>query len=182
MLRRLLPLLTVFRPAPGFLPIPTPPPPEGVALALAVIVWLTSTQIGPASVDWETVDADSATRVRIDYHSGTQRWWAVRSETRAAANVSGEQAAVETRLVLPSGFTAADSLRFVIGITVDGLPENWHSLTATLDTSARLGETLLGDRDRIEFMLTPGPHLDPSRVDGGPLRPPSRPDQGTSET
>ncbi|MEO6067111.1 MAG: phosphocholine cytidylyltransferase family protein [Gemmatimonadota bacterium] len=129
-----------------------------VALALAAVVWLTSTKIGPASVDWETVDADSATRVRIDYHSGTQRWWALRPGTRAIANVSGEQAAVEARLVLPSGFTAADSLRFVLGITIDGQTQDWYSLTATLDTTARLGTAVLSDRDRVKLELGPGPH------------------------
>ena len=129
-----------------------------VALALAVIVWLTSSRVGPASMDWETVDADSALRVRIDYHAGTQRWWVVRPGTRAIANVSDDRAAIEARLVLPMGFTSTDSLRYVLGITVDGHAEDWYSLIATLDTTARLGTTPLSDRDRVKLDLGPGPH------------------------
>ena len=74
------------------------------------------------------------------------------------ARQSAFGAAIEARLVLPTGFKSTDSLRYVLGITVDGHAEDWYSLIATLDTTARLGTAPLSDRDRVKLDLGPGPH------------------------
>jgi hypothetical protein len=63
---------------------------------------------------------------------------------------------VEVRLVLPS--STADSLRYVVAITVDGNTTDWRALTSTRDTAVRFKDAFLGDRDRIELTLPNGLH------------------------
>jgi hypothetical protein len=45
-----------------------------------------------------------------------------------------------------------------MALRVDQQPVDWRALTATPDSAARLNGAILGDRDRIELALPPGPH------------------------
>ena len=127
-----------------------------VALFLALVGWLASTRLGPASVDWETVPLTGAEVVRIERDGKPQRWWDVPPDMTVTGQVSSREAVVEVRLVLPDA--TADSLRYVVAVTVDGQPDDWRALTATPDTAVHLPGAILSDRDRIELSLPPGSH------------------------
>lgn len=126
------------------------------AAMLLLSGWVASTRVGPASVEWETVPLSGAEVARLDRDGEMQRWWLTAVGIPVTAQVSGHEAIVELRLVLPREVT--DSLRYVVKITVDGRPMDWRALTAVEDTSARIGDITVGDRDRIRVPLTPGDH------------------------
>jgi choline kinase len=127
-----------------------------VAFGLALAGWKTSTHVGPASVNWETVPLIGGEMVRINRGGETQRWWMVWQDSVVHAQVTGPAAAVDVRLVLTDDM--ADSLRYVVALTVDGKPKDWRAFTAVRDTTVRLGSAMLGDRDRIELVLSEGLH------------------------
>lgn len=126
------------------------------AFGLALAGWAASTRVGPASVDWETVPLAGAETVRLERGQGdSQRWWDLPRGTSATAQVSGEEAVVEVRLVMPHG---TDSLRYVVEVSLDGEPVDWRALTGTPDTAVRLPGAAVGDRDRVTIPLNPGVH------------------------
>lgn len=127
-----------------------------VALALATVGWIASTRVGPASVDWETVPLTGVAAARIERHGKTQRWWELTIDRPGTATVTGDAAIVDVRLVLPD--SAADGLRYVVAITVDGEAHDWEALTAVPDTAVRFAGGPVGDRDRIRLSLPPGQH------------------------
>jgi choline kinase len=130
----------------------------GIAAAflLALLGWTASTRVGPASLDWETVPVQGAELVRLERHGTTQRWWRVPADWTIRAAVSGPQARVEVRVVLPQ--TMQDSLPYVLAVSVDSGAEGWYSLHASPDSEVRWAGGAVGDRDRIELQLGPGPH------------------------
>ena len=127
-----------------------------VAFVLALLGWIASTRLGPASVNWETVPLAGAEVVRIERDGDSQRWWDVPSNTAVSGQVNSPEAVVEVRLVLPD--TAADSLRYVVALTVDGQQDDWRALTANRDSTVHLAGAVLADRDRIELSFPPGAH------------------------
>ncbi len=130
-----------------------------VAAAIAVVAffgWSAATRVGPASVDWETVDLQGAEMVRLARADGEQRWWSAPTDVPVTAIVTGPEADVQIRLVHPRG--SPDTLRFVIAITIDGQPADWRALTSVVDSTVRLGDLHLGDRDRVRLALGPGVH------------------------
>jgi len=136
-----------------------------VGLALIVGGWFASSRLGPASLDWDTVPATGAPDVRLTRIDDTQRWWQLSRGASASAEVGTTPAVIETRAVLPAG--APDSLRFVIGITVDGKAYDWRALTGTRDSGVSLATLPVGDRDRYELLLPPGRHtIEVSYVSG----------------
>ena len=128
-----------------------------VVAAIAILGWFSGTRVGPASVDWETVEITGAEMVRVTRADGEQRWWSAGLDVPVMANVAGPEADIQLRLVHPG--VADDSLRFVVAITIDGQPADWRALTSLVDTSAHLGDLRLGDRDRIRLALGPGNHV-----------------------
>jgi L-glutamine-phosphate cytidylyltransferase len=127
-----------------------------VALALAMLGWYSNTRVGPASIDWETVDLVGGKMVRVERADGPQRWWNAALGVPVTATVSGAEVDVQLRLVHPPG--ARDTLRYVVGVTMDGEPTDWRALNSQTDTLVRLGEQRFGDRDHLRFTLSPGVH------------------------
>ena len=129
-----------------------------VALVLAVGGWFASTRVGPASLDWESVVPLEASAVSLTLPSGRQKWWMVaRGDSITAQVDGGAPLRVEFRLLLPP--QRADSGRYVVAVSVDGIAQDWDAFTATPDSTAGLSGTVVGDRDRLEFTLAPGPHV-----------------------
>lgn len=124
-------------------------------LLLGLSGWFANTAVGPASVDWETVPVSGGAAVRLAYKERTQRWWVADLDETVTAQVEGA-ADVQVRLLLPP--EAGDSLRYVVAVAVDGKPHDWRALTAVPDSTSRLGDALVGDRDRIRLPLSPGLH------------------------
>ncbi len=127
-----------------------------IAMALALGGWVANASVGPRSIAWETVPLAGNELVRIESAGKSQRWWSAQTGSPAVATVNGSHAMVEVRLVVPEG--APDSLRFVVGLTLDGRPLDWRALTAVRDTMATTPGLDLADRDRIAITLPPGQH------------------------
>lgn len=127
-----------------------------LAFSLAVAGWSVGNRVGPGSVNWETVPLTGSEMLRIERDGESQRWWPVTVDGGVTGQVVGPEAVIEVRLVPPD--TAQDSLRYVVGLTVDGQAVDWRALTATRDTTAQLDGKLLGDRDRIDLSIPPGLH------------------------
>lgn len=128
-----------------------------VCAILAIIGWAANTRVGPASIDWETVPLVGGDVVRVERgQGGNQRWWLADARTTLEAQVNTSPVVAEVRLLLPP--EGRGRMRYVMAITVDGVPHDWEALTATPDTTVHLGGRILGDRDRIEIALPPGPH------------------------
>ncbi|MDP3910463.1 MAG: phosphocholine cytidylyltransferase family protein [Gemmatimonadales bacterium] len=128
-----------------------------VAGALTVGGWLASTRVGPASLDWETVPAAGIPAVPVTVPTGTQKWWLLpRGDTIRAEVDGGAPLRVECRLLLPPD--PPDRSRYVVAVSVDGAPHEWEAFTATPDTTANIGHSVVGDRDRVQFVLPPGRH------------------------
>lgn len=128
-----------------------------VALVLAVGGWLASTRVGPASVDWENVAPLEAPQVALALPAGHQKWWVVsRGDSITARFEDGGPMRVEFRL--PLSRMGPDTGRYVVAVSVDGKPHDWEAFTASPDSEATLDGVVVGDRDRLEFVLPPGPH------------------------
>lgn len=128
------------------------------ALVLALGGWLASTRVGPASVDWENVTPLDAPRLAISLPTGSQRWWLVTRDDSLAARIEGASPVrVEFRLLMPPD--RLDTARYVVAISVDGVPHNWEAFTATPESTAVFAGATVGDRDRLEFALPPGDHV-----------------------
>lgn len=128
-------------------------------LGVGAAGWVSSTQIGPASVDWESVTPLGATKVSLMRPEGAQKWWMLERGDSVVVELDGsDRLRVEFRLVLPPG--TREPGRYVVQVSIDGKRYDWRVFKATPDPTVRLSETELsiGDRDRLELALSPGPH------------------------
>lgn len=129
-----------------------------VAVVLAVGGWLASERVGPASIDWENVVPIDVAAVSLTLPARTQKWWLVpRGDSLAARVEGGTELRLEFRLLMAPERT--ETGRYVVAVSVDGVPHDWEAFTATPDSAAVLRDVVVGDRDRLEFMLPPGPHV-----------------------
>jgi choline kinase len=127
------------------------------AAVLAAGGWFSSSRMGPARIDWESVVPVAASEVSIVRPSGTQRWWMLaRGDSAVAQLGAAERVRIEFRLLLPLG--AKEPGRYVVEVSLDGEPYDWDVLKATPDSSAVLPGYVVGDRDRLEYELAPGDH------------------------
>ena len=127
-----------------------------VVLGFAVSGWYAATRVGPASVDWETVRAATGRMALLRREGSEQEWYDLTMGETLRAAVRGPGGLIETRAVLPDSGPAR--VRYVVEITVDGQPMDWMAFTAQPDTSARVDEHHVGDKDRIRLDLSPGVH------------------------
>ncbi|MBA3853415.1 MAG: hypothetical protein C0503_03310 [Gemmatimonas sp.] len=139
-----------------------------IGIGLAVVAlggWFLNSRMGPASVDWETVDVEGGQRVTLAHYADEQRWWLAPKDSAIVAVVTNPEADIQLRLLHPEG--ATDSLRFVVALSVDGETVDWRALTSVVDTASRFATWTVGDRDRIRLSLKPGTHrISVTLVDG----------------
>lgn len=129
------------------------------AMVLGIIGWQANTQVGPASMDWETipVQGDSIVLVRSKGPGSKPQRWAVVSLGKSAhGTATATRVSVETRLLLSNGIRS--EYRYVIAITVDGEPVTWKSHSTKVDTAAVASVGRLGKRERAKLDLAPGTH------------------------
>jgi choline kinase len=129
-----------------------------VALVVAIGGWFAAAHVGPASVDWESVAPRHPRPFPITVETGRQKWWlVVRGDSIVADVEGGAPLRIEFRLIMAP--LHADSGRYVVAVSVDGQPHDWAAFTATPDSTARLRGVVLGDRDRLQFVMPPGRHV-----------------------
>jgi choline kinase len=129
-----------------------------VALVVAIGGWFAAAHVGPASVDWESVAPRHPRPFPITVETGRQKWWlVVRGDSIVADVEGGAPLRIEFRLIMAPH--QPDSGRYVVAVAVDGQPHDWAAFTATPDSTARLRGVVLGDRDRLQFVMPPGRHV-----------------------
>ncbi|HEX2781759.1 MAG TPA: phosphocholine cytidylyltransferase family protein [Gemmatimonadaceae bacterium] len=133
-----------------------------LAAGLAVFAatgWLANTQLGPASVEWESVPVNGGTMVPVTRRGHDQRWFRIAAHAPSAAIVEGGVARLESRLALAAGNGASDSAHYSVAVTLDGTPLAAWTFGAARDTSANLAGQPLSRRERTALTIPPGRHV-----------------------
>lgn len=130
-----------------------------MAVTLVATVVFLSSMFGPTSIDWETLTPATGAVSKIQRaDKGPQKWWLVLPND--TLNFDAEGGAIirlEARAVMPRG--PADTAAFALGIMVDGVPYAFQTDRAPVDRKIiATGKTVVSERDRKTFMLSPGPH------------------------
>lgn len=122
-----------------------------------LLAWNYSAEVGPASIDWETVSPLESTSVRLQKGTGgSQKWWTVQQgEALTVQLEDGGPLRVEARPVLAPEHQPAV---FVVVIAVDGEPIHYEAGRSALDPKITLANHLVGQREREDLMLSPGRH------------------------
>ncbi|HUF11880.1 MAG TPA: phosphocholine cytidylyltransferase family protein [Longimicrobiales bacterium] len=135
--------------------------PLALAAALLVIVaasWL-SGQVGPASIDWESLTLEGAQRVSLEREDkGAQKWWLLPKADSLQVAIDGPALIrLETRPLLQQG--TVDTIGYVVELSLDGEPYRYASHRAAVDRAATLAGYTVGRRDREKYPLPPGRHV-----------------------
>lgn len=128
------------------------------ALVLALGGWYTNSQVGPASVDWDSLALQGAKKVLLSVPKGTQKWWLVKQGKPARAEVEGNKAVrLEFRLLLGS---ASEVLpKCVMEISLNDEPRDWEVVSGEPDPTVTLEGVVVGEREREHLDLPPGQHV-----------------------
>lgn len=138
------------------------PAAAGLAAAVVYAVWTLSAEVGPASIDWESlVPAGSgAVPVAVErVEKGPQRWWRISPEDSLTIEVTGSVATrVESRALFPSDTEVGD-IPYVLEMTLDGEPYRFEANRSSPDGDVSLEGYRVGTRDRDRFVAPEGPHI-----------------------
>lgn len=129
-----------------------------VLAVFALTGWLANTQLGPSSVEWETMPIAGATMVPVSKKGHDQRWFSVPVKVPVAAAVSGGEARLETRLALLPG-KPADSALYSVALTLDGAPLEAWTRHVPRDTTALVAGRPVTRRERSVLVIPRGRHV-----------------------
>jgi len=129
------------------------------AIGSLVFVWSLSAEVGPASVDWESIAPVKAHKVRINRGArGAQSWWVVNRGQGLTVEVEGPAPVrLESRPLLADG-PVVDAA-YVLELVLDGNPFRYEANRGSPDPEVFLEGHLVGERDRDRFDLPAGPHV-----------------------
>lgn len=129
-----------------------------VAMALVCAGWYANSYVGPASLDWVTVNLPAAEKVMLNAANPPRKWWIVKRGEPVTAEVDGGRSLrVETRTIQASQDQI--SAKCVCEIAVDNKPSQWVIVSGAPDPTATLPGFVIGERARVQFGLPPGPHV-----------------------
>jgi len=135
--------------------------PLGMAGAFGslLMAWSLSAQVGPASIDWESIAPRAAQRVRIQRREkGAQKWWSVDRGGSVQVDVEGPaELRLETRPLMRDG--TADEVGYVLELLLDGEPFKYQASHGGPDPDVRLSGRIVGERDREQYAVPPGGHV-----------------------
>ena len=132
-----------------------------LASGLAVFAftgWLANTRMGPASLEWDTVPIAGGTLLPVSKKGRDQRWWRMPVKSATAAEVTGGEARLETRIAL-SDAARSGTVRYSVAATLDGAPLAAWTFTAARDTSALVAGRPVTTRERTVLVIPPGRHV-----------------------
>ena len=134
----------------------------GALAAMLVIFaltgWLANTRVGPSSVEWDTVPIAGGTMVPMSRKGRDQRWFRVPVKTATMAAVTGGEARLETRVLLPED-AAADNAHYSLVVTLDGAPMASWTHSAKRDTTAHIAGRAVTRRERATIVIPAGRHM-----------------------
>ena len=130
-----------------------------IAAGLMASVWTVSAEVGPASVDWESIAPAERTRVSIErVDDGPQRWWMIPPEGSLNVELSGSVSTrVESRALFPED-TEIEDVAYVLEMTLDGEPYRYEANRSSPDRDVSLEGYEVGTRDRDRFVVPEGHH------------------------
>ncbi|GMR13700.1 MAG: hypothetical protein BMS9Abin29_1913 [Gemmatimonadota bacterium] len=123
-------------------------------------VWTLSAQVGPASVDWESLaPATEGVRVAIQrVNKGPQSWWKVPAAGSLTIEVTGSAPTrVESRALFLAD-TELEDVPYVLEMTLDGRPYRFEANRSSPDDNVSLEGYRVGTRDRDRFVVPEGHH------------------------
>lgn len=136
--------------------------PAAAVVVTAVIysVWTLSAEVGPASVDWESLapvgDAIPVAISRVE--KGPQRWWRLPPDASLTVEVTGSVSTrVESRALFPMDTEVGD-IPYVLEMTLDGEPFRFEANRSSPDGRVSLEGYQVGTRDRDRFVVPEGRH------------------------
>ena len=124
----------------------------------ALTGWFANTHIGPGSVEWDTVPVTQASLVQVSRKGREQRWFRAPVKVPMAATVTGGEARLETRVVLPEDGSGS-TLRYTVAATLDGAPLAAWTYSAPRDTTALVAGGAVSRRERSIIVIPPGRHV-----------------------
>ena len=129
------------------------------ALVSALVAWSLSAQVGPGSIDWESVVPQGADRVRLERaERGSQKWWVLDRGNSVRFDVEGPlPLRLETRPLMPEGVRG--EVGYVVELLLDGAPFKYGASHGMRDPDVFLEGYLVGDRDRDKYTMPPGSHV-----------------------
>ena len=104
------------------------PAAAGIATVLVASVWTLSAEVGPASVDWESLPAAERAPLALERaNAGTQRWWEIPMDGTLTVEVAGStDTRVESRALFPEG-TDLEDVPYVLEMKLDGEPYRYEA-------------------------------------------------------
>ena len=148
------------------------PAAAAVTAAVMASVWMLSAEVGPASVDWESLaPVGEGTRMAIErVDDGPQRWWGIPPEGSLAVEVTGSVSTrVESRALFPL-HTEVEDVPYVLEMLLDGEPYRYEANRSSPDEDVSLEGYLVGTRDRDRFVVPDGHHTLEVRLLAGQLK------------
>ena len=128
-----------------------------IAATLTLAGWIASSEIGPASVEWDTVTLSSANKVSLQLAGRTQKWWRLEKGVPATVSIDGaRQVRIYSRAL--SRDEAGMAGRCLLEINLDGQPADWEILDTTPDITVALKGFVVGVRDRFDLAVPEGSH------------------------
>jgi len=109
-----------------------------------------------APASWDALELDELAPVQIEAGNRKQRWWMLRTGDEVVFEVTGPTAIrFSSRPVLDG---VRDSMRYALGLEIDGRPVPWddHLATASHTWHSRVGT--VGKRDDFSVSLPDGSH------------------------
>jgi len=128
-----------------------------IAATLTLAGWIASSELGPASVEWDTVSLSGAQKVSLQLTGRTQKWWKLKKGEPATVSIDGER---RVRVYSRALFAAVSGAtgRCLLEIELDGQPADWAILDTTPDAAVSLQDFVVGVRDRFDLAVPTGSH------------------------
>lgn len=130
-----------------------------ITAVLIASVWALSAEVGPASVDWESLSHPEGIRVSIErVNKRPQRWWRIPLAGTVTVEVTGlVPTRVESRALFRED-TERNNVPYVLEMTLDGEPYRYEANRSSPDEDVSLVGYTVGTRDRDQFVVPEGRH------------------------
>lgn len=127
--------------------------------AFTFVVWGASAQVGPASVDWESLEPALGESVPLQrLERGPQRWWKVESGTSIDVSVRGGlPVRLEARPLLSEDLD--HDAAYVLELRLDGEVFHYEANRGGGDEKVTMEGWQVGERDRDEYEIPGGDHV-----------------------